>query len=137
MIRRRNKRRSELEPVGQLVPRVLGDLGLATSARVLRLAEHWEEAVGAEVARHCRPTALRDGILELPGWVASVDSSDLEWTARIETSNSWQHRLDLGAVVDDHRIDVHLEGTPERTALRMQAPDLETEVEGAQSSKPS
>ncbi len=58
------------EPVSQLVGRVLGDLGLDASARVVRLAERWEEAVGAEVARHCHPTALRDEGLEV-----TVDSS--------------------------------------------------------------
>jgi predicted nucleic acid-binding Zn ribbon protein len=49
---------------------VLRDLGLDASARVVRVAERWEEAVGTEVARHCRPTALRGDKLE-----ASVDSS--------------------------------------------------------------
>lgn len=70
MIRRRPRKRSEPEALGSLVPRVLGDLGLAGAARVLRLAECWEEAVGPEVARHCRPTALRNEVLE-----ATVDSS--------------------------------------------------------------
>ena len=70
MIPRRQRKRSELEQVGLLVPRVLGDLGLAASARVLRLAERWEEAVGAEVAHHCKPTALRGEVLE-----ATADSS--------------------------------------------------------------
>jgi predicted nucleic acid-binding Zn ribbon protein len=63
-------RRRQLESVAALVPRVLRDLGLEESARALRVAEHWEDAVGPEVARHCRPTALRDGVLE-----ATVDSS--------------------------------------------------------------
>jgi predicted nucleic acid-binding Zn ribbon protein len=70
VIPRRPKKRSEPETLGALVPKVLGDLGFATSARVVRLAERWEEAVGAEVARHCQPTALRGGVLE-----ATVDSS--------------------------------------------------------------
>ena len=39
------------EPISQLVGRVLGDLGLDASARVVRLAERWEEAVGPEIAR--------------------------------------------------------------------------------------
>ena len=64
------RRRGELEAVGGLVPRVLADLGLESSARVLRLAERWEEAVGPEIARHCQPTALRGEVLE-----ATVDSS--------------------------------------------------------------
>lgn len=67
---RRGQRRSNPETLGVLVPRVLEDLGLDASLRVLRVAECWEEAVGAEIARHCRPSALRDGVLE-----AEVDSS--------------------------------------------------------------
>ncbi|MDJ0849901.1 MAG: DUF721 domain-containing protein [Myxococcota bacterium] len=64
------RRRSQLEGLGKLVPRVLEDLGLDMPVRVLRIAERWEEAVGAEIAAHCRPLSLRDGTLE-----ASVDSS--------------------------------------------------------------
>ncbi len=63
-------RKSRPEPLGPLVERVLKDIGAGDSARVMRIAERWEEAVGAEVAAHCRPTALRGGVLE-----ASVDSS--------------------------------------------------------------
>lgn len=58
------------ERVASLVPGVLRDLGLAESARALRIQERWVEAVGPEVASHCRPVALRDGILE-----TTVDSS--------------------------------------------------------------
>ena len=53
------------QQVGALVARVLGDLGLDASARVVRLAERWEEAVGREVASHCRPTALYGEELEV------------------------------------------------------------------------
>ena len=49
---------------------VLGDLGLEAAARSYRIGERWEEAVGSEIARHCRPVALRGGRLE-----ACVDSS--------------------------------------------------------------
>ncbi len=65
---RRRKSRPEL--LGPLVARVLGDIGAGDSARVMRIAERWEEAVGAEIAAHCRPTALRGGVLEV-----TVDSS--------------------------------------------------------------
>lgn len=64
------RRRGEPESLGRLVPRVLEDLGLEDAARIVRVAERWEEAVGAEIARHCQPTALRGGTLE-----ARVDSS--------------------------------------------------------------
>ena len=64
--------RGKRDPVrlGDVVPRVLHDLGLTAPARVLRVVERWEEAVGPAVAAHCRPTALRGDVLE-----ASVDSS--------------------------------------------------------------
>jgi predicted nucleic acid-binding Zn ribbon protein len=66
----RQRRSSEFEPLGRLVPRVLEDLGLEEAARIVRLAERWEEAVGAEIAGHCQPTALRGATLD-----ATVDSS--------------------------------------------------------------
>ena len=56
--------------VGELVPRVLGDLGLDGVARIVRIERCWEAAVGAEIASHCRPSRLRGDVLE-----ATVDSS--------------------------------------------------------------
>ena len=67
---RRRDRRSQPEPLGALVPRVLKDLGLEESARALRVAERWEVVAGVEVARHSRPTGMRAGVLEV-----TVDSS--------------------------------------------------------------
>ena len=67
---RSRRRRGEPEAIGPLVARALQDLGADDVLRVMRVAERWEEAVGADVARHCRPTALRGVVLE-----ASVDSS--------------------------------------------------------------
>jgi predicted nucleic acid-binding Zn ribbon protein len=58
-------RKSRLEPLGSLVARVLEDMGAGASARVMRIAEHWEEAVGAGIAARCRPTALRGDVLEV------------------------------------------------------------------------
>jgi len=62
--------KGELEAIGKLVPQVLRELGFEASARVVRVAERWQEAVGPEVASHSRPTALRAERLEV-----SVDSS--------------------------------------------------------------
>ena len=56
--------------MGPLIERVLEDIGAGSSARVLRIADRWEQAVGREIAAHCRPTALRGSTLE-----ATVDSS--------------------------------------------------------------
>jgi predicted nucleic acid-binding Zn ribbon protein len=58
-------RKSEPEALGVWVQRVLEDLGAGEGARVLRIAERWEEAVGTEIARHCEPTALRGEVLEV------------------------------------------------------------------------
>ncbi len=62
--------KGEPEAIGKLVPQVLRELGFDASARVVRVAERWQEAVGPEVASHSRPTALRADRLEV-----SVDSS--------------------------------------------------------------
>jgi len=62
--------KGELEAIGKLVPRVLHELGFDASARVVRVAERWEEAVGPEIASHSRPVALRADRLEV-----NVDSS--------------------------------------------------------------
>ena len=69
---RGGKRRRKSKPiqVKNLVQAVLGDLGLEAVARSYRVGECWEEAVGPQVARHCRPVALRGGMLD-----ARVDSS--------------------------------------------------------------
>ena len=58
------------ERIGALVPAVLGELGFGEMARVLRIAERWQEALGPELAPHCRPETLRGDVLE-----ASVESS--------------------------------------------------------------
>lgn len=70
--------RKRPEPLGRVVPHVLRDLGLEESARALRIHQQWERVVGAEVAAHCQPVALRDGVLE-----AQVDSSSWCQTLRL------------------------------------------------------
>ena len=66
----RRRPSSRFEEIGSLVPRVMRDLGLTETARVMQIAGRWEEAVGPGIAAHCRPTALRGETLE-----ATVDSS--------------------------------------------------------------
>ncbi len=68
--KRRPARKPGPEGLGALVSRVLSDLGLDQTAGVVRVSNCWEAAVGPEIARHCRPTALRGKVLE-----ATVDSS--------------------------------------------------------------
>ena len=66
----RSRRKGSPKPIGPVVGQVLNELGLEAAARVFRISERWEEAVGPEVASHCRPAAMRGGVLE-----AVVDSS--------------------------------------------------------------
>jgi len=51
--------------VGDLVPGILADLGLAEAARAARIAELWSEIVDGPEAGHSRPVGLRDGVLEV------------------------------------------------------------------------
>jgi len=62
--------RREPRALGGLVAGVLGDLGLDGVNAIVRVAERWEAAVGPEIARHCRPVAIRGATLE-----AAVDTS--------------------------------------------------------------
>lgn len=67
---RARRRRGKPTLVKDVVGRVVGDLGLDGLQAAFDVGEQWEEVVGAEIARHCRPVAVRHGVLE-----AEVDSS--------------------------------------------------------------
>ena len=62
---RRRSSRSRPVSIGKAVPKVLAELGFDEANAGLRVAECWEEVVGAEVAGHCRPTLLRGSVLEV------------------------------------------------------------------------
>lgn len=51
--------------LSSVVGQVLGDLGLDSVAKAHRIGQIWPEAVGEQVAAHCRPVALRGEVLEL------------------------------------------------------------------------
>ena len=76
----RGRTQGDPERLGLLVPRVLEDLGFEGAARIVAIAERWEEVVGPEIARHCQPSSLRDGTLE-----ATVDSSVWCQQLRLQT----------------------------------------------------
>ena len=65
-------RRPKRDPVrlGGAIHRVLGELGHHGTSASMRIVACWEEAVGIEIAGHCRPSALRGQVLEV-----TVDSS--------------------------------------------------------------
>ncbi len=74
----RPRRRSDLVPVGRTLPRVLRDLGLAGTPRLLRIRDVWETAVGAPVAEQAEPAGLVGDVLEV----------------RV-TSSAWSQQLQL------------------------------------------
>lgn len=72
------RRDSEPESLSALLPRVLGELGLSEASDGMRLAQAWQNALGPELAPHCRPESLRRGLV----------------TARVRDS-AWMQRLQM------------------------------------------
>ncbi len=64
------RRKTVPRSIGSLLGPVLADLGLEAASAAFRIAERWDEVVGPEIAKHCRPVEVRKGVLE-----AVVDSS--------------------------------------------------------------
>jgi predicted nucleic acid-binding Zn ribbon protein len=59
------RRRSGDEPrsLGEVLAALGAELGLTGGDAATQLERRWSEVVGAEVAEHARPGAVRDGIL--------------------------------------------------------------------------
>lgn len=58
-------RRGRPTALGDVVGRVLGELGLDSVAKAHRIGQVWAEAVGEPIAAHCRPVGVRGEVLEL------------------------------------------------------------------------
>ncbi|MGH9023923.1 MAG: DciA family protein [Acidimicrobiia bacterium] len=59
-----------LRRLGESLGQVAGQLGLDSPVAFAAVLRGWEEAVGAQVAAHARPRALRSGVLTV-----SVDAA--------------------------------------------------------------
>jgi len=74
--------------VGDILGKVLGDLGLDGVARAHQIGTIWAAAVGDQVAAHCRPLGLRGDVLELevhsPGWAQQLQLRKLELLAALK-----------------------------------------------------
>jgi predicted nucleic acid-binding Zn ribbon protein len=55
------RRRTPTESVGELLPRLLDDLGLDDASLQVKVLRVWSEALGPLLAPHCRPEGLRRG----------------------------------------------------------------------------
>ena len=69
---------SERDPrkVSEVLDRVTRRLGAPGSALLTQLFAGWEALVGADIAAHCRPVSVRDGVLHLvadqPAWASQL-----------------------------------------------------------------
>jgi predicted nucleic acid-binding Zn ribbon protein len=74
-------------PVGASLDRLVRHLGGPSAGSVGGLFDRWEEVVGAGVADHVRPIAIRDGVLVVgvddPAWVAQMRFLDADLRARV------------------------------------------------------
>lgn len=70
-------RRKRPVSVSAMVPKVLSEMGIDGAAAVMRILEHWDAAVGPEVALHARPSVLRGTTLEV-----TADSS--VWSQQVQ-----------------------------------------------------
>ena len=82
------RRKGTPTKVGDLIGRVLGDLGLEGIAKAHQIGAQWEAIVGAQVAAHCRPLGVRGSVLELevdsPVWSQQLQLRKPEILAALE-----------------------------------------------------
>jgi hypothetical protein len=80
---------AELRPppktLGELLPEVMGSVGMRDADLLTQVRERWEELVGADVARQTAPCALRRRVL-------IVEVGNATWRFILES----QHRKRLG-----------------------------------------
>ncbi len=71
------RRRSDPEPLSQLLPKVLGEMGLHETSDAVRLLKEWDAALGPELAPHASCDGMRRGVV-----LALV--SDSAWMQRLQ-----------------------------------------------------
>jgi len=86
---REGRRKGSPTALGEVVDRVLGELGLEGVARSHQIGACWQEAVGAQVAAHCRPIGLRGEVLEVevdsPVWAQQLQLRKPELIAALQS----------------------------------------------------
>jgi predicted nucleic acid-binding Zn ribbon protein len=71
-------RRGPAEPLSDLLPRLLDEVGLGKTAQAVAVIRAWDEAVGPQFRAHCRPDGVKNGVIH----------------ARVRDS-SWMQRVQL------------------------------------------
>ena len=64
-------------PIGEALERLLGSLDAPPVDLLSTVFQRWEEVVGSEVARHCRPAAIE-------GERLVVLASDTTWASEVQ-----------------------------------------------------
>jgi predicted nucleic acid-binding Zn ribbon protein len=70
-------KRSKPEAISELLPRVLGELGLDETADAVRLLEAWDAALGPELAPHVSCEGMRRGVVQ-------AQVRDSAWMQRLQ-----------------------------------------------------
>lgn len=82
--------RSDPLPLGEVIDRVAGRLGMGRSQAVGTIFSRWEELVGPDIAAHATPTSLRNGELVLevdePAWAVQLRYMSAELVERLASS---------------------------------------------------
>lgn len=79
-----------MERLGAIVRQLMERLAGRQSSSPAQLAEHWEEAVGPELAAHARPVRLRRDTLvvevESPAWMQELQLRKHEVRGRLNAA---------------------------------------------------
>jgi predicted nucleic acid-binding Zn ribbon protein len=87
--------------VGDLVPKVLDEMGLGSTSVAVKLLRVWDAALGADFAPHCRPDGIRRGVIHArvrdSAWMQRLQLEKPRILARIEEAigDSVAHDLRL------------------------------------------
>ena len=94
-------RREESGPTAtaDLVSRVLEEIGLSEASVGTRLMRAWNDALGPELSPHCRPEALRRGVIQ-----ARV--RDSAWMQRLQMERPRILANLCEALPDEHELDI-------------------------------
>jgi hypothetical protein len=96
----RMSHRDAPESLAGLVPKVLEEVGLSEASLGMRLLRVWDEALGPELAPHCRPEGIRRGVIQ-----ARV--ADSAWMQRLQMEKPGILR-GLRKALEEEEIDLRL-----------------------------
>ena len=71
------RRRSNPESLADLLPKVLGEMGLDETSDAVRLLQEWDAALGPELAPHASCDGLRRGVVH-------AQVRDSAWMQRVQ-----------------------------------------------------